>query len=174
MKYSYFAAVMLTGLLSSAFAAVPADEAQQLGTTLTRFGAIKAGNKDGSIPEYTGQQIKAPTDYQPGSGIYTDPLRDEKPLYRITAKNIDQYADKLTEGQKFLLEKNPATYYIDVFPTHRTEVYPEKVLKATERNATTCKPLKDYFAVDTNCRGGMPYLIPKNGYEVMWNMLLRW
>nr|WP_315243006.1 DUF1329 domain-containing protein [uncultured Albidiferax sp.] len=174
MQYSYFAAALLTGLLSSAFAAVPADEAQQLGTSLTRFGAIKAGNKDGSIPEYTGQQIKAPADYQPGSGIYTDPLRDEKPLYRVTAKNVDQYTDKLTEGQKFLLKKNPATYYIDVFPTHRTEVYPDKVLKATERNATACKPVKDYFAVDASCRGGLPYPIPKTGYEVMWNMLLRW
>ena len=35
-------------------AAVSADEAKQLGTTLTEFGAEKAGNKDGSIPAYTG------------------------------------------------------------------------------------------------------------------------
>ncbi len=174
MKYTYFAPLLLTGLISSALAAVSQEEAQQLGTTLTRFGAIKAGNKDGSIPEYSGQPIKAPADYQPGSGIYTDPLRDEKPLYRITAKNVEQYADKLTEGQKLLLRKNPTSYYIDVFPSHRTEEYPEKVLKATERNATTCKATKDYFTVDVGCRGGLPYPIPKNGYEVMWNMLTRW
>ena len=31
-----------------------ADEAKQLGTTLTPVGAEKAGNKDGTIPEYTG------------------------------------------------------------------------------------------------------------------------
>ena len=37
-----------------ALAAVSADEAKQLGTTLTAVGAEKAGNKDGTIPEYTG------------------------------------------------------------------------------------------------------------------------
>ena len=35
---------------SGAFAAVSADEAKQLGTTLTAVGAEKAGNKDGTIP----------------------------------------------------------------------------------------------------------------------------
>jgi hypothetical protein len=168
------AAAMLAGALSCSFAAVTPEVAKQLGTTLTRFGAIKAGNKDGSIPEYTGAAIKAPADFQPGSGIYTDPFRAEKPLYRIDSRNVDQYADKLSEGEKYLIKHNPATYYIDVYPTHRTEVYPEKVLKATERNATGCNPLKDYAAVDVACRGGLPFAIPKNGYEVMWNKLLRW
>ena len=45
-----FAALFATGAL----AAVSADEAKQLGTTLTPVGAEKAGNKDGTIPEYTG------------------------------------------------------------------------------------------------------------------------
>ena len=48
----------------SALAAVSADEAKQLGTTLTPVGAEKAGNKDGTIPEYTGG-IKAPAGFQP-------------------------------------------------------------------------------------------------------------
>src|SRR5438093_1406152 len=37
-----------------ATAAVSDEEAKQLGTTLTPFGAERAGSKDGSIPEYTG------------------------------------------------------------------------------------------------------------------------
>jgi len=57
---------------SSAFAAVSADEAKQLGTTLTSIGAEKAGNKDGTIPEYTGG-IKAPADFKAGSGFRPDP-----------------------------------------------------------------------------------------------------
>ena len=40
-------------------AAVTADEAKQLGSTLLPWGAEKAGNKDGSIPAYTGP-IKPP------------------------------------------------------------------------------------------------------------------
>ena len=50
----------------SAWAAVSADEAKQLGTTLTPIGAEKAGNKDGTIPEYTGG-IKPPADFKAGS-----------------------------------------------------------------------------------------------------------
>ncbi len=48
------AALGLLACCGLAVAAVSADEAKQLGTTLTPFGAEKAGNKDGSIPEYTG------------------------------------------------------------------------------------------------------------------------
>jgi len=171
-RIAFTAALALQG--AAALAAVSAEEAQQLGSTLTRFGAIQAGNKEGTIPPYTGTPIKAPADYVPGSGIYTDPYRAEKPLYRIDAKNLDQYADKLIEGQKQLIKQNPDSYYLDVYPTHRTETYPDKILKATLRNATQCKGLKDYMAVDVACRGGLPFPIPKNGYEVMWNLALRW
>ena len=35
-----------------------------------------------------------------------------------------QYADKLTEGTKALLQKYP-TFRVDVYPTHRTRRVPE-------------------------------------------------
>ena len=57
-------ALALVSFGASAYAAVSADEAKQLGTTLTPVGAEKAGNKDGTIPEYTGG-IKAPADSPP-------------------------------------------------------------------------------------------------------------
>jgi hypothetical protein len=47
-------------------------------------------------------------------------------------------------------------------------------LKASVRNATSCNASKDYFSVDVGCRGGIPFAIPKNGYEVMWNLTLRY
>jgi len=155
-------------------AAVTAEEAQALGKTLTRFGAIKAGNKEGTIPEYTGLPIKIPASFKPGSGFYSDPFEGEKALFRIDAKNVDEHADKLTEGQKHLIRKFPATYYIDVYPSHRTARYPEKVLKATVRNATSCNTMKENLAVNPVCRGGMPFPIPRTGYEVMWNQLLHY
>jgi hypothetical protein len=154
-------------------AAVPAEEAKQLGATLTEFGAIKAGNKEGTIPAYTGGLTKAPAGFKPNSGYWVDPFKSEKPLFRIDAKNAAQYADKLSEGQKKLLKDN-AAYYIDVYPTHRSTSLPDHVLKATVRNATTCKPLKENYAVDPACRGGLPFPIPKSGYEVMWNVMLRY
>ncbi len=70
-----FAAIFSTGAL----AAVSADEAKQLGTTLTAVGAEKAGNKDGTIPEYTGGLTTPPAGFQAGSGIRPDPFANEKP-----------------------------------------------------------------------------------------------
>lgn len=173
-KRSLCLSAVLLGLGLPAWAAVSAEDARQLGNTLTEFGAVKAGNKEGSIPPYTGGLRDAPAGFKPGTGFWADPYKDEKPLYRIDAKNMAQYADKLTEGQKHLLVNNPASFYIDVYPSHRTVTYPEHVLKATVRNATACKTLKDNLAVDTACRGGMPFPIPRSGYEAMWNQVLRY
>ena len=47
-------ALIAAGFCSRAFAAVPAEEAAKLGTTLTLFGAEAAGSADGQIPPYTG------------------------------------------------------------------------------------------------------------------------
>ena len=44
----------LSLLASSVMAAVSADEAAKLGTTLTPLGAEMAGNADGTIPAWTG------------------------------------------------------------------------------------------------------------------------
>jgi hypothetical protein len=160
-------------LSGSTFAAVSAEEAKQLGTTLTEFGGTKAGNADGSIPAYTGGLTTAPPGFKPDSGFWVDPFKDEKPILKIDAKNVDQYADKLTEGQKSLIKKYP-TYYLNVYPSHRTAAFPEKILKATVRNAATCKALKEGLDLDVACRGGMPFPIPKTGYEAMWNQMLRY
>lgn len=156
-----------------AYAAVTPEEARQLGSTLTEFGAIKAGNADGSIPAYTSGLTQSPAAHKPGGGRWADPYKDEKPLYRIDGKNFQQYAERLSEGQKHLLKSNPG-YYMDVYPTHRTAAYPAGVLKATVRNATACSSAKDGLAVDTACRGGIPFPIPKNGKEVLWNLMLRY
>jgi len=73
-------------IAGSALAAVSADEAKQLGTTLTPVGAEKAGNKDGTIPEYTGG-IKAPAGLQAGTTVRPDPFASEKPRLTITGKD---------------------------------------------------------------------------------------
>lgn len=165
------AAVLTAGL--PALAAVSAEEAKQLGTTLTEFGAIKAANADGSIPAYTGGLTKAPPGFTADSGFWVDPYKEEKPLFRIDAKNAEKYADKLTEGQKAVLKKFPS-YYIDVYPTHRTAAFPKRVLDATVRNAASCKSAKEGLAIDRACRGGIPFPIPKTGNEAMWNQTLRY
>lgn len=100
-------------LLSAAtcsLAAAPADQVAQIGKTLTPFGAIIAGNAEGTIPAYQGGLRQSPPGFKPDSGFWVDPFKDEKPLLRITSKNMQQYADKLSGGQKLLLEKFPDYY----------------------------------------------------------------
>ena len=174
MKLQHAIYAGLIGFSGAAMAAVPADEARQLGATLTEFGAIKAGNAEGTIPAYTGGMTKAPAEYKADSGFWADPYKDEKPLFRIDSKNVDQYASKLNEGQKYLIKKYPATFYIDVYPSHRSAAYPEKILKASVRNATTCNTQKAGLSIERACRGGIPFVIPKTGNEVMWNHILRY
>ncbi|MBI5443343.1 MAG: hypothetical protein HY900_19275, partial [Deltaproteobacteria bacterium] len=62
-------AILASTCGGASLAAVSAEEAKRLGGTLTLFGAEKAGNKEGSIPEYTGGLTKLPANYVPGSGV---------------------------------------------------------------------------------------------------------
>ena len=150
----------------SASAEVGPEEAGQLGDMLTPWGAEKAGNKDGSIPPYTGGLTKPPASYEPGKkGVLTDPFADEKPLFSVNAANMAQHADKLSEGVKAALAKYPDAR-LDVYPSHRTATYPKWVVDNTLKNATQCKEVGPKLV---NCVGGVPFPIPKTGTQITWN-----
>lgn len=161
----------------TAFSAVNVEDAKKLGTTLTPFGAEKAGNADGSIPAYEGgiSPNKLPAGYKKGDDRYVDPYKDEKPLYVINAKNMATYGTNLTEGTKAMMQRYPS-YSIKVFPSHRSVSYPSWVLENTVKNATTAKLAGTVMgdaiagaAPDGLPLAGIPFPIPTNGYEVMWN-----
>ncbi len=78
-------------------AAVPAAEAAKLGTSLTPMGAEMAGNADGSIPAW--KPLPKNAGAVDSKGFLSDPYASEKPLFTITAQNVDQYKDKLAPGQ---------------------------------------------------------------------------
>lgn len=157
--------------VGTALAAVSPDEAAKLKTTLTPMGAEKAGNADGSIPAWTGGLTKDVAGAKFGD-VPADPFPGEKPLLQINAKNAAQYADKLSEGTKALLAKFPDTFHLDVYPTHRSAAAPDSVYQNTFANATNCKTTSNGLSVE-GCYGGIPFPIPKNGNEVIWNFLLR-
>lgn len=154
------------------FAAATAEEAKLLGTTLLPWGAEKAGNKDGTIPAYTGP-IKPPASFDPKNPkVRPDPFADEKVLFSIDAKNMDKYAGKLAEGTKAMMKKYPG-YRIDVYPTHRTVNYPKFYLDNSVKNATACKTINDGLQLE-GCYAGIPFPVPKTGNEVMWNRLFKY
>lgn len=156
----------------SALAAVSADEAKKLGTTLTAVGAEKGGNKDGSIPEYQGGLTTPPAGYKKGGGIRPDPFAGEKPLYAVDARNMDKYAGQLTEGTKALMKRYPS-FRIDVYPTHRTAAFPKYVTDNTAKCAVSAKTSNEGRSME-GCHAGFPFPIPKTGNEAMWNHLVRY
>ncbi len=137
---------------------------------LTPFGSVRAGNADGSIPAWTGENLELPADFE--NGATPQYFADEKPLYSITGANISQYQDKLAAGAIALLQKYP-DFRIDVYPTHRTAIAPQYVYDYIYKNATNAQLSADGNSV-TGAYGGIPFPIPKNGHEVIWNHELTW
>ncbi len=153
-----------------AHAGVAPDEAALLKTTLTPLGGERAGNKDGTIPAWTGGYTTAIPGFKNG-GRRGNPFANDKAQYKITAKNMDQYADKLTDGTKALLKKYPNSYRVDVYATQRTAAAPQWVYDNTFKNATNAKLDGELL---TGAYGGIPFPVPKTGWEVMTNHLLHW
>ncbi|SDI44998.1 Protein of unknown function [Pseudomonas flavescens] len=165
-------ALTLSLLACSVMAAVSSDEAAKLGNTLTPVGAEKAGNADGSIPAWTGG-LPINAGAVDGGGFLADPFPNEKPLFTITAQNVEQYKDKLTPGQYAMFKRYPETYRMPVFPTHRSANVPENIIAATKRNATNTKLIQGGEGLE-NFELANPFPIPKDGLEAIWNHITRY
>jgi len=147
------------------------EEVARLGKDLTPFGAEKGASDDGTIPEWEGGITTPPADYKPGMH-YPDPFADDKMLFTIDASNMDQYADKLTEGHKALLKSMPK-YHMNIYPTRRSASVPQRIYDATVKNASTAELVEGGNGVKGSVIG-IPFPIPKNGLEVIWNSLLKY
>ncbi|NLC99714.1 MAG: DUF1329 domain-containing protein [Gammaproteobacteria bacterium] len=165
-------AFLLSLFASSVMAAVSADEAAKLGTSLTPFGAEKAGNAAGTIPAWTGGLAKdaAAVDSR---GFLSNPFAGEKPLFTITAQNVDQYKDNLTPGQLAMFKRYPDTYRMPVYTTHRSATMPSEVIEATKANAVNTNMVQGGNGLEKfGVANAFP--IPKNGLEVVWNHITRY
>lgn len=160
-------------LLSSGIshAAVSADQAARLKSDLTPMGAERGANADGSIPAWNGGVTQVPAGFKSGDKR-PDPFAGEKPLYSITAANLGQHAGQLAEGTQALLRKYP-DYRLDVYPTHRSAAAPQWVYDNTLANASRAS-LDVASEKVSGAYGGIPFPIPQNGAEVLWNYRLSW
>ena len=156
----------------SSFAAVTAEEAARLGNDLTPMGAIQAGNADGSIPAWEGGITSPPAGFKQGDH-HPDPFADDKPLYTITAANSEQYKDKLSAGHLAMLQAYPDSFKLNVYPTRRSASFPQRIYDATRENATRAELVADGNGVE-NAIVGIPFPIPANGAEAIWNHILRY
>lgn len=160
---------LTTGLCASA--ALSAADASRLGNDLTPLGGEKAGNADGSIPAWDGGITTAPAGYTVGQH-HPDPFAGDAAKFTITGANADQYADKLSAGHLALLKAYP-TYVMPVYATHRSASNPQRIYDATKQNATTAALAEGGNGV-TGSVIGVPFPIPQNGLEAIWNHLTRY
>jgi hypothetical protein len=164
--------LVAAGVAGSASAA----DAGRLGADLTPMGAEKAGNAAGTIPAWSGGIKSAAEAGAPGfkaGGHHPDPYAAEKPLYKIDASNMSKYAANLTAGSKALLNAYKGSYFINVYPSHRSAAFPQRIYDAVKNNASTAKLTGAGTGV-TGAIGGPPFPMPQSGLEAIWNHILRY
>lgn len=169
------AAILVAASISMAALAAPSDaEIKRLGNDLLPWGAEKAGNAAGTIAPYTGQ-VPVPAAYDPKKpGVRPDPFAAEKPLYSVTAENMAQHAEKISDALQVMLKKYPK-FRMDVYRPHRTMVYPDWYMRNSVRNASSCKEVEEggYIYIE-GCYGGIPFPLPQTGREAMWNHVVKY
>lgn len=167
------AACVLATITSEAGAAVTADQAAALDNRLTPFGAEKAGNAAGTIPAWAGGLTQAPAGYKRPGQHHVDPFAGDTPQFTITKANLEQYKAHLTPGQVALFNAYPETFQMPVYATRRSGSAPQWVYDNIRRNATSAKLLNggNGFA---DAYGGVPFPIPQNGLEAVWNHITRY
>ncbi|HSW15066.1 MAG TPA: DUF1329 domain-containing protein [Solimonas sp.] len=166
------AALLLIALATPALAKVPAAEAERLNKELTPVGALRAGNKDGSIPAWDGGLQQAPACYSGSGKRYCDPYASDQPLLTISAANLAQHRARLSAGQQAMLAKVPS-YQLRIYPTRRSYAAPEFVYAASYQNALKAELGGNGEAL-VGAITGVPFPIPKSGFEAMWNHKLRY
>ena len=182
IKKLLLTSVLILALTGSAWAAISAQEAAQLdGQTLTIVGAEKAGSKDGFIPAYTGGITKCAggwcyegklvvpsAQFNPKSGKRPDPFANDKPIFTVTAQNMAQYSNMLSDGLKAVMTKYPNDVRLNVYPSRRVFSYPETVYDLQKKVAQTAKLEKNGEKL-VGARAAFPFPIPKTGLELYWN-----
>lgn len=157
--------------VSSAYAGVSAEDAARLGKSLTPLGGEMAGNAANTIPAWDGGISKPVAAYKEG-GHYPDPYASDQPLFTIDAASMEKHHANLTPGQMALLKKYPS-WKMNVYPSRRSAAFPQGHYDETAANATKVKLAPGGNGI-TGTKGGIPFPIPKDGLEVVWNHLARY
>ncbi len=154
-----------------ASAELPADQIARLGADLTPLGGERAGNAEGTIPEWTGGITAPPAGYSVGEH-HRDPYLDDRPLFVIGADSLDEHRHLLSVGHQRMLETYPS-FSMKIYPARRSASVPERIYDATRTAAATARLVDGGNGVG-DAVIGIPFPIPSNGIEVIWNHLLRY
>ena len=149
-------------------AAVTSEQAEQLKNELTPLGATRKANVDGSIPAWGQDHYD-----QVSHSKWLREIEKEQPLVIINYENMESHKAHLSIGLQKLLTSYPDTFNIPVYPSHRTAKYPQWLYDNAYKNAIDAKISPSGEEV-TFAWPGIPFPIPQNAKEVIWNHQLRW
>ena len=169
--FAFAFALALHGVAGDARAEISAEEIARLGADLTPFGGERAGNSHGSIPAWEGGITVPPASFEPGMH-HPDPFADDPVLFTIDRSSMEQHKDKMTAGQQAMLLAYE-NFYMNVYRTHRSASAPQHIYDATKKIAATAR-LSDAGNGVTGAVIGIPFPIPANGHQAIWNHLLRY
>jgi len=147
------------------------EKVPTLGEELTPFGAVRAGNRTRAIPPWTGGLTKLRADAVPGR-TQPDPYDEDTRWFTVEPADLERYKIRLSAGLQALLQKYPA-FEIPVYPTRRSAAAPQRVYEASLENAKRAKLGENGLAL-SGAAVGVPFPIPANGVQAMWNHILRW
>lgn len=166
----YLGVLSVASFLPLAQAEITTAMQAKLGNELTPMGANPKANADGTIPAWQGNVLGTPKGlaYEGPGKPYPNPYASEKPRLSVTAQNMEEYREHLTDGQVALFKKYPETYRIDVYPSHREFRYNEQMEKRTMWNVGHTKLVNGLDGLQ-QYTGGAPFPIPQNGAQVVWN-----
>src|SRR5690606_12725554 len=91
----------------------------------------------------------------------------------VDAQNMAAEEGNLSPGVKALLKAYPQSFRLPVYPSHRSFAAPEEINANTQRNAEQAtlaeggNGLRDAYGV-------IPFPIPADGREAIWNHIARW
>lgn len=168
--YRKLGILLLAAFASQAQARVDEAQAVRLGQDLTPLGAERAGNTAGTIPAWSGG-VQAPAGYEPGMH-HPDPYSADQMLFKVDQSNVAEYAALLPEGLQMLVQRNPA-FHLRVFPTRRSAANPQRIYDATRLNAVNAELIANGNGIK-GATAGIPFPIPKDGIEVIWNHILHY
>jgi hypothetical protein len=164
-------AIVGLSMAAGLHAGVPQAQADRLGRDLTPLGGEMAGNKEGTIPAWEGGITKPPANYKLGD-FHPDPFADDKSTLAIDQGNYKDYAAKLSIGQQAMFAKYP-TFRMDIYPTRRSASASERIYRTTKANAVSAQMIGQGAGV-SDVAEGIPFPIPQDGYQVIWNHKLKY
>jgi hypothetical protein len=166
-------ALAFIALANAPLGVAQSRDAARLGKELTGVGAEPGPGAADAIPAYAPAGALEPG-WAPGKsrGAFFK-FKGDKPLYSIDAANVDQHAAKLSPAQVALI-KQVKGYRMDVYPSRRTCANPDFVIENTKKNVTAAKLGADGWSLKDAVLPGIPFPMPANGAEAMWNSKLRY